>query len=63
MCTSVNEDADLPFINSLKDTFKYLGMKYGGYMHANCDNGFHRANYEKQVKNFVDLVTELSSSR
>lgn len=56
VCTSISNDADSSFINSLKDTFCYLGMKYGGYVHANCEDGFVQDNYQQDVDRFVRSV-------
>lgn len=57
-CTSISSDADSSFINSLKDTFGYLGMKYGGYIHANCEEGYVQENYRQDVDRFVNAVRE-----
>ncbi len=56
VCTSISSDADNSFINSLKDTFGYLGMKYGGYVHANCEDGYIQDNYRQDVEKFVVKV-------
>ena len=56
VCTSISSDADSSFINSLTDTFGYLGMKYGGYVHANCEDGYIQDNYRQDVKKFLQLV-------
>jgi len=58
VCTSISSDADNSFINSLKDTFEYLGMKYGGYIHANCEDGYVQENYSQDVDTFVSSVRE-----
>lgn len=58
VCTSISSDADSSFINSLKDTFGYLGMKYGGYIHANCEEGYVQENYRQDVDRFVNAVRE-----
>lgn len=55
-CTSVNIEADTSFLNSFRDTFNYLGISYGGHIHANCDNGFIRPNYDKDVSTFINSV-------
>ena len=55
-CTSISNDADSSFINSLKDTFGYLGMNYGGYVHANCEGGYIQENYEKDVDKFIGSI-------
>lgn len=61
VCTSICSDADKSFINSLKDTFEYLGMKYGGYVHANCEEGYVQNNYRSDVNKFVNAVRGASS--
>ncbi len=55
-CTSTRNDADSSFLNSFKDTFGYLGIKYGGYVHANCDHGYVLENYRQDVDDFLCSV-------
>ncbi len=57
VCTSISDDADNSFLTSLKDTFEYLGMNYGGYVHASCDNGYAQNKYQEDVDSFIHLVT------
>ena len=59
VCTSISEEADSSFINSFKDTFAYLGMSYGGHVHANCENDYCADNYVNDVAEFVDLFHKL----
>jgi multimeric flavodoxin WrbA len=56
VCTSISADADGSFLGSFKDTFGYLGMQYGGYVHANCENGYVRDNYRQDVDKFLCAV-------
>jgi len=56
VCTSISDDADSSFINSFKSTFEYLGMNYGGYVHANCENGYNPIEYKDDVDTFIDSV-------
>ena len=56
VCTSISEDADSSFINSLKSTFEYLGMIYGGYVHANCENGYNPVKYKQDVDKFINSI-------
>ena len=56
VCTSISADADKSFLDSLKSTFGYLGMQYGGYIHANCENGYFQDNYRQDVDNFLGSV-------
>lgn len=64
VCTSISNEADHSFLNSLKDTFEYLGMIYGGHVHANCANGYNPNEYKEDVNKFVQSVkfSELSTS-
>lgn len=55
ICTSVSERPDEPFINAFKETFAYLGMEFGGYLNANCENGYIDELYEKDIKSFIQL--------
>ena len=56
VCTSISSAADRSFLNSFIDTFGYLGMNYGGHIHANCENGYHPDDYIEDVNKFVQLV-------
>jgi multimeric flavodoxin WrbA len=56
VCTSISDDADSSFINSFKSTFEYLGMNYGGYVHANCENGYNPIEYKDDVDKFIDSI-------
>jgi len=56
VCTSISDEADQSFINAFKDTFEYLGMNYGGHVHANCENGYSPGSYIEDVDKFVKLV-------
>ena len=55
-CTSVVDEAAPPFIGALRDTFDYLGMRYGGLLNANCENGYEPAKYEADIRRFLALV-------
>jgi len=56
VCTSISSEADQSFLNSFKDTFEYLGMNYGGHVHANCENGYFPDEYMEDVSKFVKSV-------
>lgn len=57
VCTSVSNEANHTFLDSLKSTFTYLGMDFGGYIHANCEMGFVQNDYLNDVKSFVSLLS------
>ena len=56
VCTSVVDEAAAPFIGAFRDTFDYLGMRYGGLLNANCENGYEPAKYEADIRRFIALV-------
>lgn len=58
ICTSISPVADQSFVNSFKSTFEYLGMSYGGHIHANCSNGYIADHYATDVNDFVKSVNE-----
>ena len=51
--TSISEEVDPSFINSFSDTFGYLGIKYGGFVHLNCNKGFDLSADKKNIDHFV----------
>jgi multimeric flavodoxin WrbA len=57
VCTSVYDEVAPPFSDALKQTFEYLGMSYGGVVHANCSGGYQAALYEADMASFVALVS------
>ncbi len=58
VCTSISDDADSSFINAFKDTFEYLGITYGGYVHANCHDGYQQNHYRSDVEDFIRLIND-----
>ena len=55
-CTSANKEADNDFLSTFEKTFDYLGIHYGGYVHANCQNGYIPDKYSADVAKFIQLV-------
>ncbi len=51
--TSINDAPDEPFIGAFERTFAYLGMNYGGYINANCSDGYEPERYESDIEAFV----------
>jgi hypothetical protein len=35
-------------------TFSYLGMDFGGFINANCINGYKAELYENDIKAFIE---------
>jgi multimeric flavodoxin WrbA len=56
VCTSIYESAPSSFVDALKATFEYLGMHFGGMLHANCREGYSRSSYESEVAAFARLI-------
>lgn len=56
VCTSISPEADSSFINAFRDTFEYLGMEYGGCVHADCSDGYLPEKYADDVVRFVDML-------
>jgi multimeric flavodoxin WrbA len=56
LCTSIMDAPDPGFIDAFQQTFDYLGMRYGGYVHANCTDGYIAERYEGDVQTFLNLV-------
>jgi len=56
VCTSTSNEVVPTFLNVFKETFEYLGMNYGGHVHANCGNGYTPNEYIEDVDKFVELV-------
>ena len=51
--TSISDEPDEPFIEAFKRTFNYLGMEFGGYIHANCNDGYKPELYEDDIRRFI----------
>lgn len=56
VCTSISLEADESFVASFKNTFEYLGMKYGGCIHADCNDGYIASKYQDDIDTFVTIV-------
>lgn len=56
LCTSISKDVSCAYINAYEQTFEYLGIRYGGYIHANCLNGYSSEEYEEDRIRFIRLL-------
>ena len=56
VCTSIEKTVSKTFIDSFEHTFQYLGMNYGGYVHADCKQGYIAENYEWEVDAFIQGI-------
>ena len=56
VATSGIDEISPAFISMFQDTFAYLGMKYGGLLHVNCDGGYRKGCAETEIKSFISRV-------
>jgi len=54
--TSVHKEADNTFIDTFTKTFDYLGISYGGYIHACCKELFDASQHQTEISNFTHLI-------
>ena len=40
VCTSIYDQAPPAFLDAFKDNFAYYGMRFGGAVNANCEDGY-----------------------
>jgi multimeric flavodoxin WrbA len=56
VCTSVDEQPSEAFVNAFVETFRYLGMHYGGMVHINCEEGYLAGKHDAMALTFATLV-------
>jgi len=56
LCSSVSKDVSNTFISAFKETFEYLGMLYGGYVHADCEEDYQAENHTDDLSRFLTLL-------
>ena len=56
LCSSVSKEVSNSFISAFEETFDYLGMFYGGYIHAKCDEGYQAEKYAEDLSGFTALL-------
>lgn len=61
VATSISQLVAPAFKQSFIDTFGYLGMNFGGSLHANCADGFDGTAYKADVEAFVELIRNSGS--
>ncbi len=55
-CTSICEEPAVEFMGAFTETFRYLGMRYGGAVHADCRDGYLPALHDAQAVAFTAQV-------
>ena len=56
LCTSIEDEATPCFVTAFRETFNYLGMRYGGLLHANCRDDYVPERYERDVHAFIEQL-------
>ncbi len=57
VCTSIYDEVAPSFIGAFQETFNYLGMRFGGYLHVNCQYGYKPADHERATTAITSLLT------
>lgn len=61
VATSVNAEIDHSFLTSFINTFQYLGMVYGGFVHADCKNGLDLKKLQGDIDIFLNAIQSPNS--
>lgn len=56
VATSIHKELDNTFIEGFTKTFGYLGMNYGGYIHAYCEQGFVQEQHKENIFSFAEKI-------
>jgi multimeric flavodoxin WrbA len=58
VCTSICEEPAVEFMGAFVETFRYLGMHFGGSVHANCRDGYRPDVHDAQAIAFAALLRQ-----
>jgi multimeric flavodoxin WrbA len=58
VCTSICDQPAVEFLGAFRETFDYLGMRLGGVVHVNCQDGYLPAVHDSEALKFAALVRE-----
>src|SRR5271165_6423572 len=58
VCTSISDEPSAAFIDAFRETFDYLGMRFGGVAHVNCQDGYLPDTHDSEALKFAALVSE-----
>jgi multimeric flavodoxin WrbA len=53
LCTSIGKEIDPAYLGAYEKTFRYLGMRMGASLHANCRDGYRQDAYESDLQVFI----------
>jgi multimeric flavodoxin WrbA len=58
LATSVCQELDPAYLSAYEKTFRYLGIRLDGCLHADCGDGYREENYEAETCIFIErLIT------
>ena len=63
VCTSVTEIVSEAYIGAFRETFEFLGMNFGGYLHCDCSDGFHPEHHKSEISAFTKNIVSATSPR
>jgi len=58
VCTSISDEPSPAFVEAFRETFTYLGMRFGGLAHVNCQDGYSPGAHDPHALNMANLVRE-----
>jgi multimeric flavodoxin WrbA len=58
VCTSISDEPSAAFMQAWRETFEYLGMRFGGVAHVNCQDGYLSAAHDPEALKLAALVRE-----
>ena len=56
VCTSISDDPSTAFVEAFRETFEYLGMRFGGLAHINCQDGYSPAAHDPEALEFARVI-------
>lgn len=56
VCTSIYDEAPASFMGAFRDNFQYYGMRFGGAVNANCEEGYAPARHDAAASAFAQRL-------
>jgi NAD(P)H-dependent FMN reductase len=56
VCTSISDQPSAAFMEAFGETFDYLGMRFGGMAHVNCQDGYVPAAHDPEALRFANRL-------
>ena len=58
VCMSISDEPSGAFMEAFRETFEYLGMRFGGVAHVNCQDGCLPVAHDREILKFAAAVRE-----